>query len=319
MAKAVAWKEIVVFVHGITPEPYVQAHAQTYDGLYKLVNDELKVQQKKPLGSDKIYVEWGWQASQGKDKNLAEAQRKLTLSTFEEYVKAKDFTFNPTRAVVKGLRNMFMYGIGDMFYYVSEDGKQSIRNNVFETILKKLEDSSRPNKSSKKYSENISLTLFGHSAGTVILHDLLFHIFFQKIKGRNNSVAYEDRLNTVRVAAQNGKIRLRKFYTFGSPITPLTFRSDNLVQMAANSSNGREFLKPEDIGIKSYRDLKKSLPRWVNFWDPDDLISFPVEHLYKDKGKIIEDKCIDVSDNPFDAHGKYWTNKKVAKYIAETY
>ena len=106
-------------------------------------------------------------------------------------------------------------------------------------------------------------------------------------------------------------------YTFGSPITPLTFRSNKLIEKVMNSSQKTGFLKPKDIGIIDYSGSTN--PKWVNFWDPDDAIAYPLEFLYDKHNGAIEDHCIDVSDLASIAHGKYWTNRKIAKYIAKTY
>jgi hypothetical protein len=211
---------------------------------------------------------------------------------------------------------MFIFGIADMFYYTSEDGKKTVRETVFTKVLETLADLATKN---NKDDAGISMTCIGHSAGTVILHDLLYNIFSQGYTTKNlpSVLAYlkkKSLLSDVREMAKQKKIRLRKFYTFGSPITPMTVRSNALIKKAVTKG---AFLNPEDIGI--VEDTGLNNPRWVNFWDPDDLISFPLEFLYDNSAKGIEDKCIDVSDNPFVAHGKYWTDKNVAKYIAETY
>ena len=84
-----------------------------------------------------------------------------------------------------------------------------------------------------------------------------------------------------------------------------------------NYRKNKGFLKPEDIGVFDYSDLKN--PRWLNFWDKDDIIAYPLEFLYDNRKAVIEDYCIDVSDSIRKAHGEYWTSKKMAKAIAENY
>lgn len=313
------WEEITVYVHGISSEENVEEHSHTYLGLHNAVNEELKKRGKPPLGRP-VTVEWGWEKSTGKDKNLAKAEKKVAEATFAALKKGGDFPILfPGRWVVKKTRPLFLYGIADMFYYVSEDGKKTVRKTVFEKVLSELVKSSKAIDPSQ---DGISVTCIGHSAGTVILHDLLYNIFTRNYTKKKLPPTYgyikETLLSNIRELAKNDKIRLRKFYTFGSPITPLTCRSNHLIEeVVRNPRQKGGFLKPEDIGIFESPDLTN--PRWVNFWDPDDAISYPLEFLYDNAKGFIEDKCIDVSDNPVEAHGKYWTNGKIIKYIAETY
>ncbi|MCK5283564.1 MAG: hypothetical protein KAK00_09240 [Nanoarchaeota archaeon] len=309
------WKEITIYVHGITPEENVGSHSDIYRKLHKNINSELK-KRNKPLLGKPIMVEWGWDKSTGKDKDLARAERKIAKITLSAYKKNKDFTLNPARLAVKAMRPIFIRGFADMFYYVSEDGKKTVRKTVFNKVLSEL------SRAYRKSPEKISITCIGHSAGTIILHDLLYNIFTKNYTSKNLPPAYKyirkDLLAAIRKLAKNKKIRLRKFYSMGSPITPLTFRSNSLIEkVVKNPDQKKGFLKPEDIGIVDLKNLSR--PRWVNFWDPDDIISYPVGFLYNNEEKIIEDRVFDVSDNPLKAHNEYWENKKVAKHIAKTY
>ena len=62
----------------------------------------------------------------------------------------------------------------DIFYYISEDGKAAVRKNVLTKILNNLP--------TLKDNESYSFNIIAHSAGTVIMHDLLFIIFLQRKK-----------------------------------------------------------------------------------------------------------------------------------------
>lgn len=337
------WKEITVYVHGITPEEYVNPHTELYDKFHELVNKEidrlrLKKMIDKPLLGEAVKAEWGWGTSQDEstgqtaDKYLADAERNVAEKFWRAYKDERELPLlHPwgllglSRIALKKIRNTFLYGIADMFYYVSEEGKRTIRKSVFEKIMNRVERILRAEESeARKISmlpENvgISLTLIGHSAGTVILHDLLFALFCHKYDtGLPDSVSMaRDVIEMGRNLAKQERLRLRKFYIFGSPITPLTFRSDSLVVKASDAQSAQGFLNLDEIGIKNYPGATN--PRWVNFWDPDDAIAYPVSFLYKNSQGIVEDKCVDVSDSAFKAHGAYWRSKKVARHIAETY
>ena len=90
---------------------------------------------------------------------------------------------------------------------------------------------------------------------------------------------------------KNGALRLRRFITFGSPITLVACRSDAVVQIL---SDGKQ-LDARDYGLQSHlRDGVSELdgPRWINFWDKDDLISWPVEPLMSDSRAAAQDISI---------------------------
>jgi hypothetical protein len=112
---------------------------------------------------------------------------------------------------------------------------------------------------------------------------------------------------------QKGELRIRKFYSMGSPITPMIIRSDSLLTRLINS----EKLDPEDLGLRQSDGVPN--PRWVNFWDQDDVAAFPVEFLYDNTNKVIEDKYLELGDVFPPCHSKYWTSVEMARYIAETF
>ncbi len=301
------WKEIVIYIHGISPKKKPQSHNPVYSRLHKLIRKELKKLGKesswpsKPTG-----VEWGWMSknpNQSMDKFLAKAQRWIGEKSQKAIKKQRDWALNPARLVTPGMRKMFLYGVADIFYYASEDGEKTIRKTVFSRILSELE---------KKNTslENLSLTFICHSAGTVITHDFLYALF--NTRKPSSSQAYIPLIKTARQKAKMGKIRLRRLYTIGSPITPFILRSNPMLEGFANGKT----LNTKELGILPQDGLGD--PRWVNFWDKDDIISFPVRPIYGNP-KSIEDAYPDVSDRLSKAHTAYWKNKGVARRIAESY
>ncbi len=315
------WKEMTVYVHGITPEEYPSSHTDCYLKLQSLINGQLKKQGKTPLSDDPVLVEWGWHGSTGYDKNLEEAERKVAAAEQAAYGKVKvpwwQLPFcGATRKIVEATRPLLLYGIADVFYYVSEDGKKTVRKTVFDKILGELTGAAHRLAPDE---EGISLTCLGHSAGTLVLHDLLFNIFSEFKAGKPGLYTYINggQLDNLRRLAGEKKFRLRKLYTFGSPITPIVLRSNDLVGAIAGCPAAAGFLKPADIGLSGSPEL--SSPRWVNFWSPDDAISYPLEFLYDNTQKVIEDRTVGACGNPIEAHGKYWTDQAMAEYIAQTY
>ena len=66
-----------------------------------------------------------------------------------------------------------VYGFSDMFYYVSTDGKAAIRGDT-EQIVQFVEAGQGDPR------EPISLTMVGHSAGSVIAFDFCYYLFAQE-------------------------------------------------------------------------------------------------------------------------------------------
>ena len=104
--------------------------------------------------------------------------------------------------------------------------------------------------------------------------------------------------------------------TFGSPIAFTIFRNDEILQTLANDGQ----LDPAHYGLRS--DFGNGLPkltgpRWINFWDKDDPISFPIEPLVAESDSDLAlDVYSDVSDSLTGAHNAYWDNEGVHREIA---
>ena len=308
------WKETVIYIHGISLKRTIKRHDESYGVLHELVQKELEKMKKESPSKGRVLewpekfigVEWGWGSrdpQQSIDRYLARAERRIGEGIFGVVDKQRDWTLNPARLATVGMREMFLYGVTDIIYYALKEGEKTVRTTVFNKILSEL-------KKVNTSFENLSLTFICHSAGTVIAHDFLYAIF--NTRKATSSMAYLPGFKKLRKQAQKGRVRLRRFYTLGSPIAPLILRSNALVKHFA----GGNTLDPEQIGILPFEDLKE--PRWVNFWEKDDIFSFPVGPLYGDPASI-EDSHPGISGFFSKAHAAYWENEKLARRIAETY
>jgi len=76
-------------------------------------------------------------------------------------------------------------------------------------------------------------------------------------------------------------------------------------------------LDTEDIGLRQADGL--SNPRWVNFWDKDDLLAAPVSFLYDNSMGVIEDIPVNAGIILPSAHTDYWYSLEMANYIAKTF
>jgi len=303
------WIELPIFIHGVTPDEFPGDHQPEYTALYNNIQKALAEQGKPKFLEAPIPVEWGWRNPEDDTTNspddsfLADVERKIAKQAFAAESGIMDITLNPERLLNRTIRKFILFGASDLIYYTSADGESTVRSHVFSLISQSIDDYLKiPN-------ARVSLTLVGHSAGSLIAHDLLYHLF-----GRGKDTPYPE-VQKIRDLTKSSRLRVRRFYTIGSPITPLIFRANSLITKFHNN----ELLDPIDIGLLP--DPSLSNPRWVNFWDKDDVASYPVSFLYNQEpgNKIIQDQYVDIGDFFPDVHNAYWSSALVAQNIAKTF
>jgi hypothetical protein len=301
------WVELPIFIHGISPDSDPGSGEEEYLQLLGLVNEKMKDYPGKTFSDERIFVTWGVPTKQsrakGTDQYLAEVERKIQAKVKEAMGPAYTNPFGLTGHV----RDLLFFGMSDLTYYISADGERDLRNHVFTYISKKIQQMDRKN------GDYFSLTIFGHSAGSVIAHDLLFHLFTSRARKNEQDADYCEEIEALRTMVDEGRLRVRRLYTFGSPISLLVLRASSLV----NKVRADELFKPRAIGFKN--DDLLGAPRWVNFWTRHDLISYPVSFLYDNEDALIEDHHISSPISPISAHTAYWTSEEMAGYIAKTF
>lgn len=302
------WIEIPILIHGIMPEKDPSTCEKEYANLLNGIREALKANPREGFSgfADEVPVVWGRPAADSgpveADQFLSEVEQKL-----EERVK-KDMgsAYNRLFGIYGGLHDFIFYGVSDLVYYVSGDGETSIRNRIFGDIAREI------TKRDREMRGRFSLTVFGHSAGSLIAHDLLYHLFSDKGPESEENVLYRD-MQKLRKLVNEGRLRIRRLYTFGSPITPMVLRANSLIKIFHEN----KLLSPEDLGLKNGQD-GLSNPRWVNFWTRNDAASYPVDFLYDNSNNIVEDKEVSAPFNPVAAHSSYWRSPEMASYVAKT-
>jgi hypothetical protein len=332
--KEAALPEVIVYIHGVSPVSQGSHHDQ-----YQALHDAIGRQCNGSFPTTFCGVEWGWDPGVDHPRShqlLNKAEAALGGRAIPAIEAASDFTLNPLRLALGKFRDLLMYNFADMFYYASEDGKNAVRYVVAESImdyLKPFMDSA---------DNRISLTLIAHSAGSVAAFDFLFYLFYEHRSAREfiNPTRVSggpskrgatgtdearkqktlDELDRLKQMRRDGLFRVRRLFTFGSPITPLAFRSDPVVETLAKEDPLANRLDPKDYGLTTNPagfDPLPPGPRWVNLWDKDDIIAWPVEPLMIEAGEIVKDVYVDVSDSVEKAHNEYWTDSGFQKEIAK--
>ncbi len=302
-------ENLVYYIHGVTPQQNPGPHHSMYRQFHQAVKT---VHPDWPDQFDG--AEWGWNpgADTPADQELlAQAQHQLGQRVLPAVEAAKDFSLNPARLALNQLREINFYGFSDMFYYVSNSGKESIRAAICRQLLAFLEKEGISESSPKQ------ITFIGHSAGAVIGFDLLFHLFHPTFPPYSNHcfVDHDAKAQSLKLRelAQSGQLKLRRLFTMGNPLTAMALRHNRVVEAIAAG----EKLNPEHYGFLPDADLPG--PRWLNLWDLDDALSWPVEALMDTDNGMVKDVYVNVSSWITRAHNAYWTSGNAHNAIAENW
>ena len=331
-----AVQEFVIYIHGVTDDQE-GGHEQQYRSLHAGIRSHQPDWPATFKG-----VEWGGHPSDDPDpvshQLLADAEHELGGRALQGVSTTPDFTLNPLRIAINALRPLLIYNFSDMFYYVSAQGKAAVRLAAARQIVDHLEQAL------EQPEPLISLTLLGHSAGSVVAFDLLFYLFYvkhspaefidlkqieppaaERVAAPRGAAPVNKTMNALRRLrdlAQRDRLRIRRLFTFGSPITSVALRSDAVLRILAGRAGSNTRLDTAFHGLKrnptAFGEPLKD-PRWINIWDKDDPISWPVEPLMTDAKTVVVDEYIDISDNPLGAHGRYWESDEVHRLIGKNW
>lgn len=319
------WTEIALFIHGITPNrnPELKTNPEKlYKTLYESIQKELVQQGKKKLDAS-IGVIWNWNPSKNVplyvDQSLAEAERLIgdQINLLERGVRSINWLHFLLWKAFYGIgRDIMLYGFADAMYYVSKDGEATVREHVFKYLCEEI---IKLVKAEGGKSVKISLTVLGHSAGSLIAHDFLYHLF----SDRQPKASDVEEIHILRKMMSDKaedpdkiahRLRVRRLYTFGSPLAPWFIRANSLLTKISTN----ERLKISDLGLEARPELDN--PRWVNFWALTDVAAFPLSFLYDDQD-AVKDEYVNVGLWFPGTHGAYWglSKAEVAKHIARTF
>jgi len=300
-------RDVVYYIHGVTPRRNPAPHS----AIYRELNEGIR--KFNPEWPEKFDgAEWGWNPGEETplgQELLSQAQNQLGNRVLPEISNAKDFSLNPSRLALNQIREINFFGFSDMFYYTSDTGKEAVRSAICKQLLTYFE------KETSKNEDPIRFTFLGHSAGAVIAFDLLFHLFHPTSSPYKEHcfVDHEAKEQSLKLRelAQTGQFQLRRLYTFGNPLIAMAMRHSRVVEAIAAG----EKLNPEHYGLVP--DATIPGPRWLNIWDLDDPLAWPVEPLMDTGSEMVSDVYVNVSDWITKAHNAYWSSKAAHKAIAD--
>lgn len=282
-------KHYLIFVHGIgtgtADDSYNQLStriARSYCTLHNLKVEEFNQQFQS------VYVEWGNVTYEAKKDIYQAAFPELSLNA-----PGPLDIFNLARP----LRFFVTFFLGDVTAYTDEDD-DNIRSSFWEQIQPAVCDQ--------------PFTLIAHSLGSVIAFDFLFNIFEKDGNDFFPAAAAQEKVDAYHNSAGVVRSNFRNFCTFGSPIGLFMMRKSTL------------WKKPPRFQglINPVRDggSDQIQPRWLNFYDKQDVLAYPLTALFAKNGnnstRALVDIQVQTGDFFLDSHIGYWHNDTVAEKIA---
>lgn len=304
--------DYIVFIHGVNVRneaAYNKQANEMFQNIKASINDSSRT--LKP-----VILYWG---------NVGQFSTNTLLKGLESSPQWKEFWFQDLRTT------QFLPFVGDAALYLSRTVSKAIVEQLTEQAVKQIGLSLEQ---LKNPPEGDRLHLVTHSWGTVVLFDILFSSRWEEdaVTPQIRQLIENMRRGFFGIGTDSEKefgIPLASIHTMGSPIALF-----NLINIQGGNSFNltpklKEFLE------KLQEKLKKPLP-WKNYAHPGDPIAYPLKGvipLFLDLDKTqnivsVEDvmspsswivglfgKSILPVIKGGEAHGSYWTERKVAQMI----
>ena len=188
-------------------------------------------------------------------------------------------------------RYFMTFFVGDAIAYVDENNN-GIRESVWKTISTSL--GVGVNAEIPKYS------IISHSLGSVIAFDYAFSLLEPKKKNQKPYFSF-----TSNNLTQGDLEKLQKGFqhliTFGSPIALFWMRN-------------------KDLWDNNFAALKNPIKGegrlWLNYWDNDDLVAYPLEKFFEGKEGHIDDIRVETGLTMPWAHTGYWKDSELINDLA---
>lgn len=194
----------------------------------------------------------------------------------------------------KKLRRFIVDFAADAIAYQPSPQDCEPYNNIHKVIAKTFKSLA------KEAGPTAPLCVIAHSLGTIISSNYIYDLESNKINPKIRSAMGDTPLDKGETLAL--------YYTLGSPIALWSLRYSNF---------GKPITVPSPKLKKHYNKLTGE---WINFYDKDDVIGYPLKTINPAYKKAVnEDRAIDVgtwwSSWNFASHVEYWKDNDVTKPI----
>jgi hypothetical protein len=282
-------KHVIALIHGISDEdnpdvftPFWNSLSKEYSRLYNACLDDFFM---------KAPISWDVATNTG-EKAIFESCFDKTRAS-DKYLVHGDF-FETSKALgdTRAWKYFATYLAGDIIAYVDEADNQ-IRETVWKELVKNIV---RDDNSIAPYS------LIGHSLGSVIAFDFIYSLF-----QRNCFYSFANQPKSNQAQLDSWKASFRNLYTIGSPVGLFMMRNRNLW-----ANDFAALTNPVE-------NSENIIRTWLNIWDKDDLVAFPLERIFKNQSNnSLKDIEVDTGMIMPWAHTNYWHNQATIRSIAKT-
>lgn len=194
-------------------------------------------------------------------------------------------------------------GFGDAIYYLG-DGRKTIQDRVIGQICQALQG--------QLDQETVNLHIVAHSLGSAIGLD-----FVKILKSPKTGLTTElapavmDSVEAVSEHFHQGRLRFSSLITMAPQLPVLLLGNQGMIDSWAQNTG---------IDLSEFGFPESSAGTlWLNFYDIDDALGFPIRPLIKLRAghdvKTVTDVQVDNSDGP-DSHTGYWENEDVHRHCA---
>jgi len=192
--------------------------------------------------------------------------------------------FDSVTNISEQARRFLLLSVGDVLIYLTKPGGEQIRQRLIDKVVAVRELLARERPHRKQHY----VSIIAHSLGSVVAYDVcaLF------------GTRYRDMVRG---------LGLSNLFTMGSPLALFT-----LMQYGGAAPHYAE------RGV--YLDRPDGSGRWINFYDQQDPIAFPLRDVYPPllgvQGRDYVIRDCRVQTGTFHAHLNYFTNDGIAREIA---
>ncbi len=286
-------KHILFFIHGMG-ESYSE---NQYDVLWTEIAKAYCEQCQVPIDIfnnqfERVFINW--------QSVTSDAEITIFDAAFPQLeVTQKNLPFSDVMHPIRAIRKFITFFMGDVAAYVSEND-----NNIRSTVWQQMEP---------HVSKGLPYSIIAHSLGSIIVFDYLFNLFEENhlFLPESEGVEHQSELSLNKIS-QLG-VNFRHLFTLGSPIGLFLLRKGDLWK------DGKKF---NSIKNPINDDIEKGIKRtWLNFYDEQDVIAYPLENLFslnttRPKGPI-KDILVNTGWFAVDSHTRYWENQQVAVEISQ--
>ena len=199
------------------------------------------------------------------------------------------------------LRKFMVDFAGDAIAYQPTPQSRGVYDSVHAVLAESLRSLAR------NAGRTAPLCVVAHSLGTIIASNYLYDLSQRSRRGMVSRAVRDVKKDT---PLENGET-LTLLYTLGSPLAIWSLRYHDFgLPIAVPAAK----LPTHHPGLAG---------EWVNFYDPDDVIGYPLRALNDGyRRSVSSDVAVNVggvlsSWNPL-SHGSYWTDDDVTKPIARS-